>query len=246
MKYALALVAVAGIAANAFAANTHFVMEVSGDNGATWGPSVTVPSGTVVKARLIAQFVGPETVTGLAGFNMTFRVAGWNGTQDTLGAWDAPQAGGITGIAGGVAAGGNGRQFPFAAGSTAVLPVVVAGDPLQINGGTAGRIPVSQGPQSNAGALFNGSLSPVVFIFSFTALNTLGAGDRNLGVNVNSIFNTTADNAKWYTSTGSTSINAPIAAGDSASRTASVTVTPTPGALALLGLGGLVAGRRRR
>lgn len=251
MKYALALVAVAGIASTSLAANTRFVMEVSTDGGATWSQNVTVPvnSGSdlvTVQARLSAVFQGPETVTGLAGFNTQFRVNGWDGVRDTLGAWGTPTTA-VAGAAGGVAAGQNGRQMPFAASATAVQPVVVAGNPLQINGSVASRIPVGQGPSSLAGANYNGSLSPVVFIFSFT---TQAGGDasRVIGLNAFNIFNTTADNAKWYTGSGSTSINAPQIAGDASLRDASVTlnVIPTPGALALLGLGGLVAGRRRR
>lgn len=243
MKYALALAAVAGIAGTALAGNTRFVLEVSGDNGASWGPSVTVAPGTLVRARLSAVFVGSEAVTGLAGFNTTFQIQNWDAAQDTLAPWD-PSFTDITGAAGGVVPGGNGRQKPFAAPSTSILPVTTVAAPnLNITGSVNGRIPIGQGPSSLAGAFYNPSTSPVVFMFSFTPTNTT-SGNRVLNLRTTSAFNTNEGNAKWYTGTGSSNINA--AEIDNDLRNAVCTVTPTPGTLALLGLGGLVAGRRRR
>jgi len=66
------------------------------------------------------------------------------------------------------------------------------------------------------------------------------------GAFVGSPFGAAGDNQMWFRSGASNANGAPVASPVSGTSTISVSIVPAPASLALLGLGGLVAGRRRR
>lgn len=238
-------VVLAACVGDVLAANTRFIMEVSADGGETWGPSVNVFTGSVIHARLRAEFVGSEAVLGLARFDAKFRVNEYDTSTDAIGAWGTPafyMAG-----AGGVATGENGRPSPFAGFAARTLPTVtIYSARVEIGGSQFGRIPVTQGPASQIGTHFNTSVSPVVFTFScFVALG-LGNVSRSLSVELSDVFNQATNNVTWYTDSDGSVINAPQLVSDAPLRTASVIVTPAPGALGLVAVFGAAALRRRR
>lgn len=236
------LVACASVAAGG---NTRFIMEVSGDGGATWHRSMSVAPGTEVKARLSAEYAGAEQVLGLGGFNVAFQLRGWNAATDVLSPWDTPTVQ-RTGLAAGVTPGQYGRQQPFAAVGSAWLPETAVFDTrLWIGGRTAGRIPIGQGPSAYSQEYFNPSLRPCVFMLAFTPTNPTGVV-RNLEISAYDIFNSVPDAATWYTDVGSAAIRALQLPSDAPLRTASVIVTPAPGAVGLLAVFGAAALRRRR
>lgn len=196
--------------------------------------------GTPIRARLRAEFVGNETVTGLAGFNTQFTISNW-GPNEVLGEW-SPFWAVVTG-APGVGAGPfnteNGRITPFAASATSAVPQVsVANGMLSITGTVSNRIPIGQGPSSLAGTNYNDSLSPQVFQLTFTPSFQTAT---SYVVTPFNIFNTTANNAKWYTGTGSTTINAP-----GTEIVPLVVSLPAPGGVGVIALAGAWAVRRRR
>lgn len=235
----IAFVGAAHFASNpALAAGTRFVMQLSLDGGTSWQEgAVPATPGTQVRARLVAQFVGPESVTGLAGFNTQLTVSDWQ-LNDTLASWGTPTTN-VAGSAGGVNPGENGRARPFAAASTATLPTTsFSSGTLTIEGSTAGRLAIGQGPSSLSGAFFSTSLAPVVFQFGFT-LGPNFVASRT--ISASNIFIGTANNARWYTGSGSTTINAPAT-----EIVPAQIVVPTPGVVALMGMASLMVSRRRR
>lgn len=223
------------------AAGTRFVMEGSYLESEVWSTSILASAGTPIRARLRAELVGNETVTGLAGFNTQFTISNW-GAGEVLGAWGTPPTNIATG-AGGLApfpwSPDNGRLFPFAASATAALPQAsFANGVLSITGSVSNRIPIGQGPSSLAGTNYNDSLSPQVFQLTFTPSFQTAT---SYVVTPFNIFNTTANNAKWYTGTGSTTINAP-----GTEIVPLVVSLPAPGGVGVIALAGAWAVRRRR
>lgn len=239
------LVACASVAAGG---NTRFIMEVSGDGGATWHRSMSVAPGTEVKARLNVEYVGDEPVLGLAGFNARFGVTGWQRTTDSSGAWGSPVSH-VTGAAGGVAPGENGRVSPFGNPGLErpiLSEVSASGDMLYVYGWlSGGLIPMSQGPPSAAGSHFNASRSPVVFAFSFRPGESSDARTMRVSA-IDIALGSDADAAFWYTGSHGTAIVAPQLADSENLRSAIVNVTPGPGACGVLGVAGLMSSRRRR
>lgn len=117
-------------------------------------------------------------------------------------------------------------------------------------GNTSGNsgVPISQNNQVTQGASYNTNLENVlVFQFGFTlssdtALRSLvidvptaGFGNRN---------STTGEREMYWFATGSETTGQ--IRGAALSSSATVNVVPTPASIALLGLGGLIVGRRRR
>ncbi len=242
MKYALALVAVAGIA-GAASAQTGLVFQVSVDGGAFTANASVLPGlhNVVVEVSAVKPAVAQ---VGLAGFNFKPQVLGPSAITIGL-PWSVPQASSAAGGPGVVGATATGRVAPFAGAGSTNLPIVAAiAGGVELRGAAASSaIPISQNPfslSSNGfGNYFNGSNTPTVFrfTFSFTGVN----GDV-FGASV-PLANVTSQ-PKWYNDGLSTSVAYATDANNIFG--AAIHVTPTPGTLALLGLGGLVAGRRRR
>lgn len=243
MKYALALVAVAGIA-GAASAQTQLLFSVSVDGGAFSANASVLPGAHTVTVEVSAVKPGSATAqVGLAGFNFKPQVLGPSAI--TVGSWSVPQASTAAGGPGVVGTGATGRLAPFAGAGATNLPIVAAiAGGVELRGAAASSaIPISQNPQSLSangfGNYFNASDSPVVFRFTFSFS---GVNGDVFGVNV-PLANVTSQ-PKWFNNGLSSSVAYATDANNIFG--ASINVTPTPGTLALLGLGGLVAGRRRR
>ncbi len=268
MKYGIALFAVAGLAAAANAQATNVVFEASSDNGATWGAAREVSPGATVLVRARIQLSG-STSLGLAGITFQPRVTNWSAGDvrnaftfpglDGAGAPTSETAYNGQHVPGGTAT-NTGRIFPF--GSSGQTPTsasglltsfVDGGNTLRFAGSknttaatnAAWGVSSSQLTQNLGGTNFNTSLDVVVFRFSIT-VDAANTADRHLLATLPS--GATPDvnlgRASWYmTANGLNSLNANI--GTITPADIHVLV-PAPGALALLGLGGLIAGRRRR
>lgn len=300
MKFAMSLVAVAGIAVAANAAQTTMVWDVS-VNGGPFAASASAVGGDTLTYRLRVSYSATSgtgaTIAsggGLAGFNFLPTLSNFNGTALPLAAEtfatgsannpvpltlvNHPDLGPVnvyTGTlpivgrhGGGAIAPSTGRVAPFGANGTntngVASPSVEAGTlvwraavianagvsiaqlnagnsnvivPVINDGGTPGDTTDDFVDFAGNGGSFANSSRSNVMVFSYSVI--AGAGDYTM---VGS--SSTLTPVQWYTS----------AAGASSSHTgaavtttdATVTVTPAPGALALLGLGGLLVSRRRR
>jgi hypothetical protein len=221
----MGLVGVAGLAAGANAQNLSLSVQFSTNGGATWSNDVTVNTpGTVVQARL--SYAG-DGVYGLGGATLRLTAqANIAGGGDTA----AFAAGTDTGRVG---------PFNFGAATNAIFAnadgfrIDAASDAA--NNNTGAGMTFFQRDPSSGGAGFSTANPAVVFRFDIT----IGAGpDRNIAVALDQL---SRGVGSYYTSSGATrpstaavTLNAGI-----------IRVVPTPATLALVGLGGLVAGRRR-
>lgn len=276
MKSVIAsLVAVAGmsVAANAVV-NTNVTWQVSLD-GTNWGSSVVAGAGTQVQARALVTYTGTGTPFGLASFVFQPTVSNALAT-DTVSAFVNGGAGSNTSTPIGVIQPTDttsfGRVVPWGRSATTSTSAISGffhtnpnGDGInylriaqhQVTswiggvGNTSGGSGVNIAQLSNVGRTtsdpaFNSSLSNV-YVFKFGI--TLGAGHTaNLVVdsptnafgNLNS---STGDREVYWwgdmnEATGSIR-GTPVI-------TDATIIVPTPASLALLGLGGLAVGRRRR
>src|SRR5262245_59518458 len=105
MKYALALMAVAGIAASANAQSTRLIFEASVNGGPFLGGLQDVLPGSTVLVQVRAELSGATTL-GLLGFNFNPRVQNWT-AADVVTPFSAT-TGGVTGPT------DTGRVRPFA------------------------------------------------------------------------------------------------------------------------------------
>lgn len=304
MKFAMSLIAVAGIAAAANAAQTNMVWDVS-VNGGAFSASAVCNAGDTLTYRLRVSYdnvngsgAAIAAGGGLAGFNFLPTLSNFGSStaialgaesfatgsagnplplthieHDVLGPIDV-----YTGTlpvpgrhGGGAIGGGTGRQAPFGANGTNTNGIATS----SVESGT---LVWRSGVISNAGVSIsqlnanNSTISALVLDDAGTPgdtsddfLNLASGGSfssngrANLAVFTYSVI--AGDGSSDYSMIGSCSVLTPVqwftsGAGASGSHTgaavtttdAAVTVhvTPAPGALALLGLGGLVATRRRR
>lgn len=135
--------------------------------------------------------------------------------------------------------GAAGLHRPFRGGIPAPAPNndnpangIFSGDNLEISGITP--LSLSQSDQNEDGAWYG--------LYSFNFVSGSSAGPDNITLTV--AFDadpTTGNRFGFFTDGDPVPVTSPNATGDTAT-----IVVPAPGALALLGLGGLVAGRRRR
>lgn len=259
MKKTIAILAVAGLAAMANAQSTRLVFEVSNDSGATWGSNVTVNPGATVHVRTRVQLVnaGTNTVLGLAGITFqptltNFKAAdarvAFDNEATGAGTSENPQT-------------NTGRILPFASagmGPASASGVLTShrdpGEILRFAGANAtGPIPggasnnlahgvnSAQTPRSIGGTNFREGTDVVVFRYAIT-INDATVRDLVAGINQGAVQN---NRGSWYrTDAGTGSLLATM--GESLAATIHVAEVPAPGALALLGLGGMVAARRRR
>lgn len=224
------ILAVAGLATTAMADPAARIdLMVSSDNGATWSDQVSVLPGTVVKCAI---FVSTTDAYGFGGATITSLTA----------------TGGIGDTAAFAAGTATGRVAPFAFGS-ATNQVFATANGFRIdassdggNSNTAAGMTFSQRDPSTspAGTYALGSTAAMAFAFdvsvsSDATLRTIQMAFGNLVRNVATVHL----NAQ---SSSGTRIDASAVTLDGAS----IRVIPTPASLALVGLGGLVAGRRRR
>lgn len=241
MKNALALVVVAGLASSAFATSTLSIL--SSVNGGAFAASNDVNAGDVVRCRVM---IGTDLAAAVGLSGATFNVAATNyAASNTLAAWSTPGPStdplgpGVQDLVN-----GNGRFAPFAAANATSVPTsALAAGVLTISGsGTGGRIAVGQNAPSLAGSRFETDNPVAIFQFTFTVGGSYNLGDV-ISVAVTNFLNPTTTGARWFNNIGgTTATNDP----NPILREGTLRFVPTPGALALLGLGGLVAGRRRR
>lgn len=256
MKYALAIAAVSGLAAAANA-DTSINFEASTD-GSAWSSNLSVAPGTQVYVRMRVQVTG-QTVVGFSGMTsqpvlsnwgasdvrngFTFPGLGNDGTPGTETTYDGKMVSNAPGT-------NTGRIFPFgtagqgAASSSGLLTSFNdAGNRLRFAGSknttettnAAWGLASSQNPASLMGTNFSSTTNATIFRYSVTMTTQ--------GDHVASLVQLSGGAVKWYLNTGGTSI---LTDTNTTINPGTITVTPAPGALALLGLGGLAAGRRRR
>ena len=230
MNKVFGLIALAGIAAAANAQAGVYTWQASADNGATWSSAVSATNGSTVKVRLLAAWSGVALGTGGVDGDIGYGGGQFDG-KVTNGGADTFSA--IT------------RPDPFAFAVQTLVASTIGADAkldtsADVSGFGAGTGWVGPGQQNrtNGGAAYNNTNGAVVFSYSIT----LGASssDRIVGMVLNaasgramSIYTNAAGTQVRISSTAVTVNNATIS-------------VPTPGSMALLGLGGLVAGRRRR
>lgn len=265
MKYALAIVAAAGLASVANAATT-INFESSIDNGATWASDVIAPAGSTVLVRMRVQLTGGATSMGLSGLTAQPVLSNW-AAGDTRNGFTFPGVDNFGDNTTEAAYDGRmtrsepqtntGRIFPYgtsgqgAASSSGLLTSFVdGGNRLRFAGSRnitettnpSWGLGVAQNPASLMGTNYSSSLNAVVFRYSITIDATPSLTDRVLSA---SIVQVSGGFVKWYQNSGGTQVFNDTAL-TIAPGSITVPAVPAPGALALLGLGGLVAARRRR
>jgi hypothetical protein len=231
MKKVFALVALAGIASVAVAA-PKLSFQVSTDGGSTWGSSANALAGQAVQVRMVVDWTG----TTAYGFSGTLAKIVYGNVDGS----DGLQANGSANTL---------RSAPWAFGSAGTLRVTTSGSTTTVglagSGTTQGFISFGQQAPASAGASYSTANPAVIGAFTIT----VGAG-RSLGstLSIGGLVAQTqagaAANAFQFHAAANSSNTSFRESGSVESGL--ITVVPTPGALALLGLGGLVTGRRRR
>jgi uncharacterized protein (TIGR03382 family) len=262
MKNALiGIVAVAGLAASAsaqFTGTGSLAFQVSTDNGATWSSSANVNPGAPVLVRLQANFDGNGFGVGKVGLGFVrFNNANASDTistgtiVDNIANSNTARPRQIVDVSGG-------RQLQITRGTSgAATNPLAASNRLAWGQLTNDLSTGNLNPNYRAGspvevfriAVTAGSFGRTITIGGETATERRGY----LGFDLT---NPTTDEVDYSVTVGTPQAgNPPLTAfnlregqmtGGLDPATASITIIPTPASLALLGLGGLVAGRRRR
>jgi uncharacterized protein (TIGR03382 family) len=232
MKAQIAALVVLAGAVSAANAASKLVWQVSTDNGATWSSSGSVNTGAsyTIKVRALVDWTG-TTGYGFSGLTQKAFIDNYDAAD-----------GGAQIAANGV---GN-RVGPFNFGA-ATLATKLTGTTQRIValgiGGAEGNI--SSGQQAPASAGANYSTANPALIFTFDYLLTAGA-ERTLTFRSDIATSSGVTSAFSYHATAGSTSTSFRESGTVENATLTITNIPTPGALAVLGLGGLVAGRRRR
>ena len=217
----ISLIGVAGMTAAANAQNLAISVKFSIDNGATWSSDVVATAGQVVQGAL---FISGDNVYGLGGGTMRL-----NGTGLQAGEGAAFGAGTDTGRVG---------PFNFGSATNAIFATAgafridAAADAA--NNNTAAGLTFFQRDPSSGGASFSTANPALAFRFDVTT----GGTDHVISVALDQLSRGVATYYSSSSATRPTSVAAALNGG-------TITVVPTPATLALVGLGGLVASRRR-
>ncbi len=225
MKKFFGIVALAGIAAaaNAQAPTATYTWQVSGDNGLTWG-SDAVGNGATVKVRLLASWTGIADAVGV----------GYGGGQFDATLLSTGSVGTVSNIS---------RPVPFNfAAQTLVASAVAGGVKIDTSadvaapGAGTGWVNPGQGAYFSNPPGFNSVNGAIVFTYDvLTGSDEIAVGMVLNGTNGRAM-------AVYSNETGTQ-----IRIDDSVTTVNGARIlVPTPGSLALLGLGGLAAARRRR
>lgn len=258
MKYAIALVAAAGMASASLGQNTRLIFEVSAtDAPGSYSSSLDRNPGEMAFVRVRAVLVNPTTANnnhGLAGVTFQPVLSNWNAAGGDV---RNPFTNDADGSGTADVQGSTGRIIPFASagqGPASASGLLTSfndpGNVLRFAGSKATTITTNlawgvgsaQQPRNLIGTLYNPGQDVVIFKYKIT----LG-GDPSVRTLVASVAVSAIANARgtWYTQdNGLNSTLAPVT--DNLIQSASINVVPTPASLALIGLGGLIAGRRRR
>ncbi|HEX8878287.1 MAG TPA: PEP-CTERM sorting domain-containing protein [Phycisphaerales bacterium] len=216
-------VAIAGLAASAQAASYGLLFEVSGDGGANWTQNlnVDVSSGSkLVNFRISAYFQDGVTVNGnqAVAFN---RFTGSNIVTN----WGSGFAGDQLVSYSRDVSGGNAAVLSSSQTASG-----------RVLGNTTSLSFASQ-------LLLSLPANPVYTTQILSGQIRIGNNTPGSFVRTIELRNNTLTTLNFY-GAGSTTAGAPL--GDLANSNAVINVIPTPASMALLGLGGLVAARRRR
>lgn len=227
-----AFVAVAGLAAaaNAQVGTGLVVYEVSDDGGATWNGGLTETVASSVLVRIRASWSDDAGMYAFAGAQFDVVVTGVSG------AGAADNASNFARISNGVSS----AQTIVATRFGNQLKIDDARDTLGPGLGTRGVFP-GQLVEQFAGTNFTSANPATIFTFQ---LNLDGSiGDRELSsLYIAPPGGNTIDRVMRIYTSSSGAQNMP----STTTRGATVRVIPAPGALALMGLGGLAIARRRR
>ncbi|MCC6678358.1 MAG: PEP-CTERM sorting domain-containing protein [Phycisphaerales bacterium] len=239
MKKMFALIAVAGLAAAASAdpATGLFKWEVSSDGGATWSSGITVNSGAAYKIRGSASWTDVAGTTSVGFAGATFEqidLASANASDTFGGVSGSGTPTYVTRLQ------GTPETWTLQAGSGAS-----AGGLKLDQATTTARTNFGQLPQTLPGGIPNPNFktdNPLV-VFEMDAI--AGSDGRTISISGTwTRLGTPATNEfKVYTTSTGTNKKPTT---EATQMGASVEIIPAPSSLALLGLGGLVAGRRRR
>jgi len=241
----LALAALAGTAAAQSRGTIQF--EVSND-GSTWGATTTVNQNGLVWVRGLVSH--NHTYHGFASVTLEdIRFTGTNGT-DTFSLSEVTNGTNLNEAHVGSTVGNFARRFAPSLSGVPALQLIGAGTGLvridnAVNPNTTGRVLMGQSTFAIPGGPFwqgfNGSNPISVFGYVFRAGTGLGRVIDVAGA-ITGAGTPPASQFRFYLdAAGSSQIPS-----STESRGASVTIVPAPASLALLGLGGLIAGRRRR
>lgn len=217
------IAAVVGIAGLAAAANAAWGCKFEVWDGAAWVSSVNVAPGATVKFRFGAYFDAGTQVTTADGTGNAVALNRFTGSNQfsNFAAGDAFQA-----------------LVRTASSGNAAL--------LQTSGGTIGTTAITSfGGQ----LLLNLPGAPETYYQIYTG--EINLGDANLALRTlvfsNKTFGSgTTKGMTFYHDASAANKQSGEPASGRADITASINVIPTPASLALIGLGGLVAARRRR
>lgn len=223
------ILAVAGLAASASATPSATIDLMVSTDGVSWSNNVNVLGGSVVHCAI---FVSVQEAYGFGGATIT----ALTGTGTAAGDSASFAAGTATG-----------RVDPFSFGA-ATNAIFTTANSFRIdaasdagNSNTAAGMTFSQRDPAtaNPGTYADGTEARMAFAFDVVIGNGHNLGDviamafGNLVRGVATVH--TASNSSRGTTTQAVTLDG-----------ASITVIPAPASLALVGLGGLVAGRRRR
>jgi uncharacterized protein (TIGR03382 family) len=241
MKKVIGIVALAGLATAASAQNATVKYEVFNTSTNSWGSSVSVNAGASVEVRLVVDWTASSgSALGLADFLPSIRIDGSGANLDSAT---------LTGAAANPA-GTYGRQAPFTFGAQTLTSYNSVVDRLRIDvsgdagDSTGGQVSLFQNTPSASGTNFN--TDRVVTVFRF-AYNTSASNLAVRALNINTPLSQIRRGAiRLYATSGSTGPDVTVALTANDLIGATINVVPTPGSMALLGLGGLAALRRRR
>jgi MYXO-CTERM domain-containing protein len=218
----ISLIGVAGVAAAANAQNLALSVKFSVDGGATWSSDVVANAGSVVQGAI---FMSGDNVYGLGGGTMRM-----NGTGLIAGESAAFAAGTDTGRVG---------PFNFGAATNAIFATAGAfridASADAANTSTGAGMTFFQRDPSSGGANFTTANPALCFRFD---IQTAVGADHSISVALDQL---SRGVATYYSSSSATRPTTAAAALNGGT----IRVVPTPATLALVGLGGLVATRRR-
>ncbi|MGH7244556.1 MAG: PEP-CTERM sorting domain-containing protein [Phycisphaerales bacterium] len=219
-----AVVGVAGLAAGANAA-WGLKFEVSTDGGATWSDHASAAAGDVVKFRFGAYFdaASPPQITTADGTGTAQALTRFTGSNQSTG---------------------------FVAGDVFqnVVRTISSGNPalIQVAGSTIGTTAVT----SFGSQLFLADVPFETYKQIYTGEVKIGADNtvRDIVIKNKTFGSGNTAGLTFYNSASLTNKQsaAPSGGSDRLDLNATISVIPAPASLALVGLGGLVAARRRR
>ncbi len=241
-KLALGLVAVAGLATVAAARpapNLSLSFNLDGNDAGVWSDDISVTPGTTVFVRVRMSI--PDSAYGISGsrYNIISTNGGWDLGGDDAIDMSAGKGSATDGRLAGFDFGGQTQVTFESAGS---LRIDAKGDTgNNVNAG----ISTSQNTPGALGTAFN--TSKVATVYMFKVVLSGNASDRDVTLMIRDGINGSPDEITSFKAYDTSSSTSGTAIAGETGDVGNIHVTvPAPGSLALLGLGGLAAGRRRR